>query len=76
MTGQRDKVWAILRAEDRWLGSLDILHIAHSLKDPKINCIHIEPIRRCLQELLSKGMVKKDARNIDLPLWLGVPLYR
>ena len=74
MTGQREKVYAILRSEDRWLGSLDILHIAYSTTDPKINRIRIEPIRRCLQELLAKGMVKKDDRNIDLPLWLGVPV--
>ena len=73
MIGQREKIWAILRAEDRWLGALDILRLAHSLRDEKINHINIEPIRRCLQELLAKNMVKKDDRNPDLPLWLARP---
>jgi len=71
---QRDKIWAILRAENRYIGTYDILNIAHSLSDERINRINIEPIRRCLQELLVKRMVKKDARNLDCPLWLGVPL--
>ncbi len=70
---QRDKIWAILRYEDNWLGALDILRIAHSLPDGKINRIAITTIRRCLQELLARNMVKKDWRNPELPLWLGVP---
>ncbi len=74
MIGQRGKIYAILRSQDNWLGSLDIMRICHSTNDERINHINIEPVRRCLQELLSKGMVKKDDRNADLPLWLGVPV--
>jgi hypothetical protein len=80
MIGQREKIWAIMRAEDNWLGALDILRLAHSLPDKKINQINIEPVRRCLQdvrrclqELLAKGWVKKDDRNLDLPLWYAPP---
>jgi len=73
MIGQREKIWAILRAEDAWLGTIDIMRLAHALNDQRINQINIEPIRRCLQELLTMGMAKKDARYIDRPLWLGVP---
>jgi len=73
MIGQRDKIYAILRAEDRWIGSLDILRIAHRTQDTKINHINIEPIRRCLQELLDKRMVKKADWYPDFPLWFGVP---
>jgi len=70
MIGQREKIYAILRAEDRWIGSLDILKIAHSTNDKKINHINIEPIRRCLQELLDEGKVKKiDVLATGVPLW-------
>ncbi len=70
---QRDKIYAILRSNEKWYGTMDIMRIAHSLPDPKINCIAITTIRRCLQELLARNMVKKDDRNPELPLWLGVP---
>ena len=70
---QRDKIYAILRSNEKWYGTMDIMRIAHSLPDGKINNIAITTIRRCLQELLARNMVKKDWRNPELLLWLGVP---
>jgi len=78
---QKEKIYAILRDENRWTGVYDIIRLTHRSTDNLINHMRAPAIRRCLQELLDKGMVKKkpqvwmsDVHPRDAPLWYAVPM--
>ena len=77
---QKEKIYAILRDENRWIDVYDIVRLAHKIRDETINKIGTPAIRRCLAELLDKGMVKKKKQNWigdiyhDAPLWYAVPV--
>jgi len=68
--GQREKIHAILRSEDSFMGTVEILYACHASKDEKLRTIRIEPIRRCLQELLKNNKVVKHIGCGDVR-WLG-----
>jgi len=48
---QREKIYAILRARDDWMLTVDIQTQCIQTNDPIIKDIAIPTIRRCLQEL-------------------------
>ena len=68
--GQREKVWAIMRARGSPMSTMDIVYSAANLPDPKINKIRVEPVRRCLQEL--RDMNPPYAKKIDLEHWVAL----
>jgi len=81
MIGQREKVYAILRSENRWIDVYEILQITNKTRDSKVNHIAPPAIRRCLQELLDMGKVKKkkqywvsNALFANIPLWYATPM--
>ena len=73
--GQKEKLWALLWANKDSMTSFEMVKICHQLSDEKLKTIELPTIRRCMQELLRVGMVKKypsiekDARGRTIPLW-------
>ena len=85
---QREKIYAILRADGGWMTTVQIRAICHKSGDSIIEMIAFPTIRRCLQELRDHipAMVrwKKRAplpyhtgRVFDIPtLWQGLAMNR
>jgi len=68
--GQREKIHALLRSSDEYMGTMEILYACHNSRDEKLKTIRIESIRRCLQELLKADKVVKNSHT-ENPTWLG-----
>ena len=81
VAGQKEKLWALLWANKDSMTSFDMVKICHQLPDDKLKSIELPTIRRCMQELLRVGMVKKypsidkDARGRPIPLWKAMPRH-
>ena len=77
MIGQREKIYAILRLEDHFHNTAQVVQSCHGSGDEKVKNISARPANRCLNELLSMGKVVVKHMGVDdqgrpLPYWKAV----
>jgi hypothetical protein len=72
---QREKIYAILRANGNYMSTVQIRKVCHNSGDSVIEMIAIPTIRRCLQELRDhKPALVRWKRREPLPYHRGRPL--